>query len=101
MSALVKQLFKPLLDAMSRPYAARVNKTLAAYGLRYDDLYDPLKVLRFERAGPEPPELGRRCCGFSRGLGNLTPFPLGNTFPLTVVRRTRMSPRPCVACLLT
>ncbi|KAF5837166.1 cytochrome b-c1 complex subunit 7 [Dunaliella salina] len=43
MSALVKQLFKPLVDAISRPYAARVNKTLASYGLRYDDLYDPLK----------------------------------------------------------
>lgn len=39
----VKQLFKPLLDALSRPYAARVNSSLAAYGLRYDDLYDPLK----------------------------------------------------------
>lgn len=41
--AQLKQLFQPLLNAISKPYAASVNKTLASYGLRYDDLYDPLK----------------------------------------------------------
>jgi hypothetical protein len=40
----IKQFLNPLLKAVAKPYAANVNKTLAGYGLRYDDLYDPLKV---------------------------------------------------------
>ncbi|GAX82062.1 hypothetical protein CEUSTIGMA_g9490.t1 [Chlamydomonas eustigma] len=41
--ALLKSMFRPLWDAMARPYRAAVYKELSQYGLRYDDLYDPLK----------------------------------------------------------
>lgn len=39
----IKQLLKPVVDTVGAPYAAWVNKRLASVGLRYDDLYDPLK----------------------------------------------------------
>ncbi|KAG1664698.1 hypothetical protein FOA52_006673 [Chlamydomonas sp. UWO 241] len=43
MSALVKQMFGPMWNAVAGRYRAGVFKELANYGLRYDDLYDPLK----------------------------------------------------------
>eukprot|EP00798_Chlamydomonas_sp_ICE-L_P020749 gene20749-27569_t len=39
----VKQLFGPIYGAFCNRYAASVCKELKGYGLRYDDLYDPLK----------------------------------------------------------
>lgn len=39
----IKQFLKPIVETIAAPYAAYTNKRLAAYGLRYDDLYDPLK----------------------------------------------------------
>ena len=43
MSALIQQLLKPVVNTLGKPYAAWLNNRLSAYGLRYDDLYDPLK----------------------------------------------------------
>mmetsp|Transcript_16580 Transcript_16580/g.35872 ORF Transcript_16580/g.35872 Transcript_16580/m.35872 type:complete len:123 (+) Transcript_16580:120-488(+) len=43
MASLVKQLFGPLYNRVANRYTAIVNKELSLYGLRYDDLYDPLK----------------------------------------------------------
>lgn len=37
------KLIEPLLDWASRHYAAAVEKSLRKYGLRYDDLLDPLQ----------------------------------------------------------
>jgi hypothetical protein len=39
----VKQLFGPAWNAVASRYRAAVFKELSGYGLRYDDLYDPLK----------------------------------------------------------
>jgi hypothetical protein len=39
----VRALLKPVVDLIGPSYVAATNKRLAAYGLRYDDLYDPLK----------------------------------------------------------
>lgn len=41
--AQVKQVFGPAWNAVATRYRAGVFKELAGYGLRYDDLYDPLK----------------------------------------------------------
>lgn len=39
----IQQLLKPVVNTLGKPYAAWLNNRLSAYGLRYDDLYDPLK----------------------------------------------------------
>jgi len=39
----LKKVLGPVFDAVAKPYRAAVFKELAQYGLRYDDLYDPLK----------------------------------------------------------
>lgn len=43
MAALIKQLFLPTYTSFCKTYAGWVSKDLASFGLRYDDLYDPLK----------------------------------------------------------
>ena len=39
----VKQLFKPAVNTVGKAYVGYVNSQLSNYGLRFDDLYDPLK----------------------------------------------------------
>ncbi len=39
----MRAILKPIVDLIGPSYVAMTNKKLAAYGLRYDDLYDPLK----------------------------------------------------------
>ncbi|PNH03079.1 Cytochrome b-c1 complex subunit 7-2 [Tetrabaena socialis] len=43
MSALLKQLVGPLFNSVASSYRGTVGLKLAKYGLRFDDLHDPLK----------------------------------------------------------
>lgn len=47
--ALLK-VFAPVIDWMAVRYAAAVGKELTKYGLRYEDLYDPLMDLDVKEA---------------------------------------------------
>ncbi len=39
----IKRFFQPLLETVAAPYAKKTMEKLASYGLRYDDLYDPMR----------------------------------------------------------
>mmetsp|Transcript_21304 Transcript_21304/g.36281 ORF Transcript_21304/g.36281 Transcript_21304/m.36281 type:complete len:123 (-) Transcript_21304:248-616(-) len=43
MTAVIKHMFMPLFNKAANVYGAYTATKLAGYGLRYDDLYDPLR----------------------------------------------------------
>ncbi len=42
-SPQIKRFLQPLIKAVAVPYGEKTMQKLAAYGLRYDDLYDPMR----------------------------------------------------------
>ncbi|EFJ52792.1 hypothetical protein VOLCADRAFT_78796 [Volvox carteri f. nagariensis] len=43
MTSLLTQFTRPLYESLARTYRAALGEKLAHYGLRFDDLQDPLK----------------------------------------------------------
>ena len=68
MAALIK-VFDPVLGWMARRYQAAVAQELKNYGLRYEDLFDPMMSLvrrcteNWSLHPPPSPSRGRSCSG--------------------------------------
>lgn len=68
----VKQMFAPLWNTVAKRYRAAVFSELSQVGLRYDDLYDPLK--------DEVRRVGRTCMGMAQTTCRVTPETIASCF---------------------
>eukprot|EP00879_Flechtneria_rotunda_P000670 GHRR01000784.1.p1 GENE.GHRR01000784.1~~GHRR01000784.1.p1 ORF type:complete len:121 (+),score=32.70 GHRR01000784.1:171-533(+) len=64
------RLFRPVVDWAASRYQARLSQNLRAYGLRYDDLHDPMMDLDVAEALRRLPDevIVARNCRLKRAL---------------------------------